>query len=183
MMLQLPHTFSMEEKVVRKTTVQKSVRRVATKTVPARTVAKTPTAVLSRKAPSRKSANTSAQKNPFPKVFMIVCVLFLVLMGVSFLIGSTDKGELDVAQKIADRKEHATPEEKVILENVGDQKPQGVPTASLTGMGKDDSVVSPVETVSTSSTTTTELQATTTIESATSSDTIPAEAEGNQATQ
>ncbi len=135
----------MEEKVVRKTTARKTtVRRVASKTIPARTVAKAPTAVSSRKAPPRKSSESVVKKNRSPKAFFIGCFLFLVLIGVSFLIGSTDKGELNVAQKIADRKEQATGEEKAILENVSTPKPQGVPTASLVGTGKGEEQPAPV---------------------------------------
>jgi len=146
MMLQLLYTFFMEEKVVHKTTARKTtVRRVASKTIPARTVAKAPTAVSLRKAPPRKTPEPVVQRSRSPKVFFIGCLLFLILIGVSFLIGSTDKGELDVAKKIADRKENATPEEKVTLENVNAPKPQGVPTASLVGTGKGDTQTTPAD--------------------------------------
>ena len=142
----------MEEKTVRKTTAKKAVRRVATKKVPARTVERKPVAVSSvssvssvRKAPARVSLSVAPKSTRRSgKVFLLGFLLFGVLLGVSALIGASDKGELDVAGKIAERKEQATPEEQASLEAVTSGSANSVPTASLVGMGDDPGTVPPV---------------------------------------
>jgi hypothetical protein len=71
-------------------------------------------------------------------VMGIAGFLFLVLFGVSALIGLSDKGQLDVSSKIADKKESATEEEKQILADVPTvQNAPTVPNGGLVGMGSD----------------------------------------------
>lgn len=157
----------MEEKTVRKTTTKKTVRRVATKKVPARTVERKPTAVSSvRKAPARVVVASPKNTRRGGKVFLLGFVLFAVLLGISALIGSSDKGELDVAGKIAERKQQATPEEQESLENVNSGSPRSVPTASLVGMGDDPGFVPPQAEPAIASTT--QDTASTTLDTATS---------------
>lgn len=134
----------MEEKPVRKTTAKKVVRRVASKKVPARTVERKPTVATSpvRKAPARVVLQTPKKSKKNFKVVLLGLVLFGMLFGVSALIGFSDKGELDVAGKIADRKTNATsPEEQASLQGVSDVNTQKPSTASsLVGMGSEGTI-------------------------------------------
>jgi hypothetical protein len=68
--------------------------------------------------------------------------LFLILLGVSALIGMTDKGELDVASAITQRKQSATSdEEKQALESVPTEQIQPAsPNGGLVGMGAPEPV-------------------------------------------
>ena len=101
----------MEEKVVRKTTVKKSVRKtpVRVATVPATTVRKTVASVSARKAPSRFVSSSPIRKRSSLLVFVLCFVLLGALTGVSALIGLSDKGQLDVSSTMAKRKEKASP--------------------------------------------------------------------------
>jgi cytoskeletal protein RodZ len=76
------------------------------------------------------------------KALLIGLPLFLVLLGVSALIGMTDKGELDVARAITERKQNATSdEEKQALESVPtEQIAPSAPNGGLVGMGAPEPV-------------------------------------------
>ena len=126
----------MEEKVVRKTTARKSVRKTSIKVAPTTAVVrKTTASVSARKAPPRLST-TSKKRSPLV-VIVLGVVLFGALIGVSAMIGLSDKGELDVASAIAKRKEKATPEERQALENVPTEQIQpSAPNGGLVGMGQ-----------------------------------------------
>lgn len=129
----------MEEKVVRKTTVKKSVRKtpVRVATVPATTVRKTVASVSARKAPSRFVSSSPIRKRSSLLVFVLCFVLLGALTGVSALIGLSDKGQLDVSSTIAKRKEKASPEEKQKLEAVPTEQAQAsTPNGGLVGMGQ-----------------------------------------------
>lgn len=144
----------MAEKEVRKTTTKRAVRRVATKTVPARTTARKTASTSVRKAPSRVA--TPAQTRKSPKVFFVGFALFLVLLGVSAAIGFTDKGQLDVEASISLRKQNASPEEQQALNAVPVQQSQAVPNGGLVGEGPADvvPVLVPENTGSTTASTT-----------------------------
>lgn len=139
----------MEEKVVRKTTVKRTVRkRVAPEGVTprARAVRKTAEAAPVRKAPTRTPVSTTKNaegKSDSRKLKIVVLgvALFSVLLGVSALIGMSDKGELDVASAIAQRKQNASPEEKQALESVPtEQTKPSAPNGGLVGMGAPEPV-------------------------------------------
>ena len=126
----------MTEKVVRKTTAKKGVRRTASKTVPARyTVSKSAT-LGTRKAPVREPALSQKQKRS-PKIFIISLILFTLVMGVSALIGFSDKGQLNVENAIRDRKQNATGAEQEALQSVPTEQSGGrAPNGGLVGMGQ-----------------------------------------------
>lgn len=161
----------MEEKVVRKTTAKKTVRRTPSRTVFARTADPISTAVSTRKAPARVGAYGAKQNQFSFKVFFIVLLLFCVLLWVSALIGFSDKGQLDVAGKIAERKQNASPEDnQAALDAVNTSPAQSLPTASsLVGMGKDENTPqanSPVSTSTDATASSTSQTATTTVPTA-----------------
>lgn len=141
----------MAEKTVRKTTAKKAVRRTTTKKVPARTTVARTAAVPARKAPVVRTVSTPVRSHGASgRTFLIGMVLFLILLGVSAAIGYSDKGQLDVEQTIAVRKQNATPEEQQILNNVPTQQQQNnIPNGGLIGVGKSPKP-EPVEPVSTS---------------------------------
>ena len=155
----------MEEKVVRKTAVKRAPRKsVATEkaTPRARAVRKTaePSSVSVRKAPTRPAFQQSS--SPFPKqsfkklkVTLLIVFLFSVLLGVSVLIGMSDKGELDVARAISNRKQNASSDEErqTLLSVPTDQIQPTAPNGGLVGMGaSESSVPEPTIEVSASST-------------------------------
>lgn len=146
----------MAEKEVRKTTTKKAVRKTTTKTTPASSVERSTV----RKAPAR-IAKIEEKKQSSAIVFMGGGALFLVLLGVSALIGFSDKGQLDVEGKITERKQSATPEEQEILKSVPtEQSKNSVPNGGLVGTGDSEPVPVPVIEAAT----TTESAATTTEE-------------------
>jgi hypothetical protein len=135
----------MEEKAPRKTTAKKTVRasaepkvaaprkRKTTSTVaaPAVTVRKAPR--VAPTAPAGVSRRVSHRKL---KVVSVGLLLFVLLFGVSAMIGMSDTGQLDVSEKIAQRKLDATDEERRALETVPTQQnAPSVPNGGLVGMG------------------------------------------------
>lgn len=142
----------MEEKVLSKTAVKRTTRKrvVPEGTVPrVRAVRKTAEVSTVRKAPTRTSvfSETNAPRKGDSrklKVLVLGTFLFSVLLGVSALIGMSDKGELDVASAIAQRKQNASPEEKQALESVPtDQVKPSAPNGGLVGMGAPEPAVVP----------------------------------------
>ena len=159
----------MEEKVLVKTAVKKTTRKrvVPEGTVPrVRAVRKTAEASPVRKAPTRTAASMSTEVSSASradsrklKVTVIGVGLFALLLGVSALIGMSDKGELDVASAISQRKQNAGAEEKQALESVPtEQINPSAPNGGLVGMGAPPPVVQVPEAIASS----TELTATTT---------------------
>ncbi|MFM2381510.1 MAG: hypothetical protein RLZZ76_277 [Candidatus Parcubacteria bacterium] len=143
----------MEEKVVRKTTVRRTTRKRvtpegATPTPRVRAVRKTAEVSPVRKAPTRTldtavSPVSRRRDSRKLKVIILGTFLFSVLLGVSALIGMSDKGELDVASAITERKQSATSEEeKQALESVPTEQIQpSAPNGGLVGMGAPEPVV------------------------------------------
>jgi hypothetical protein len=140
----LMYILFMEATVVRKPGVRKTVRRVAApKSAPTRTRAVRSSSVSAplRKAPPREIAEATgrvAKRAGRRPLFIIgtASFLFLMLFGMSALIGLSDKGQLDVSSKIAARKAGASEEEKKELESVPtDQSFSALPNGGLVGMG------------------------------------------------
>lgn len=131
----------MAEKEVRKTVRKRAVRKSAGQTTPARAsraAADDATLRPRRKAPSRVVVEQGAPKGRRGIKFVFVgFFLFLILLGVSAAIGYTDKGELDVQNTIAAKKESATPEEKAALDaaSVTSAQQSGTPNGGLVGTG------------------------------------------------
>lgn len=180
----------MEETVALKTRVRKTTRRTAVaKTTPSRPRAarKVSADEPLRKAPPRVSVPTPViTGRPEKRTMMVVGIatfLFLVLFGVSALIGLSDKGQLDVSSKIAARKESATEEEKKELESVPtEQNAPTVPNGGLVGMGSEGT---PPPAPEVFSTTTLESVATSTVDTASStseSENVPQEVAPSEAT-
>ena len=140
----------MEEKVVRKTIAKTTTRKVTTlksATSRIRAVKKTAEPSSVRRAPTRQvtSIETLSPLKKTQKKFNVVLIalpLFLVLLGVSALIGISDKGELDVASAITQRKQNASSdEEKQALESVPTEQIQAsAPNGGLVGMGAPEQV-------------------------------------------
>jgi len=142
----------MAEKEVRKTTTKRAVRRTASKTVPARSTVRKTTATSVRKAPSRVAeAPATRTVRRSPKALFAGIFLFLVLLGVSAVIGFSDKGQLDVASAIALRKQGATTqEEKDALENVPtEQAVNALPNGGLVALDASEVPPPPPSVVST----------------------------------
>lgn len=140
----------MAEKEVRKTTTKRAVRRTATRTVPARTTARQAGVGSVRKAPTRVTASGKTRRSS--KGLIVGISIFVLLIGASAGIGFSDKGQLNVENIIALRKQNASPEEKVTLETVPVQQPKNnIPNGGLVGM--DQSELPPPPVVETSSTT------------------------------
>lgn len=129
----------MAEKEVRKTTTKKAVRRTTTKTVSARTQ-EVKTAVAPRKAPVRVQQSSLSERRS-PKVLFVGIFIFLVMVGISVGIGLSDKGQVDVAGAITERKQRGTPEEQEAFKTVPVQQNQNnVPNGGLVGTGQSEPV-------------------------------------------
>ena len=104
-MVQYTGSSIMEEKVVRKRTT----RKVAKKTV-------------SRKAPTRATSvsNTGSEKNNV--ALYVSIVVFLLFVGVSVVVGYSDKGEINIDATITNIEQNGTPEEREQLKNIPAQK-------------------------------------------------------------
>lgn len=153
----------MAEKEVHKTTVKKAVRRTTTKVAPRKTAARKTAATVVRKAPARESAFQTARSGRSPKTTIIVLAVFVVIFGISFAIGYSDRGVIDVSSKITERKLQGTLEEQERLRTVPVQQTQASsPNGGLVGTGKSEPVVVPQGPASTTASTTDEVASTTT---------------------
>lgn len=136
----------MADKVVKKRTSSRSVKKTAT-----------------RKAPTRASSQVSEGRNPIP---FIVLGVFLVIIAISIGFGYTDKGQINVEDTINNRKINATTEEeRAVLDNIPvQQKRPSAPNGGLVPTkAKDKSTVKPpVQEVASSTATTTDDLATST---------------------
>lgn len=137
----------MTEKVVRKTTAKKVVRRTTTKTVSGSSSTAKPVRTATRKAPI-KTEVIAPKNRRSPKVLIVGLILFLLVMGVSALIGFSDTGQLNVENTIRERKQNATGDEQAALQSVPiEQAGAGAPNGGLVGMGQTaPEVVVPVAT-------------------------------------
>jgi hypothetical protein len=145
----------MAEKEVRRTTAKKAVRKTAATSTPARTTVRRSSASSVRKAPTQAQVSVSspAVRKALNKGFLLGLILFVVLIGVSALIGYSDKGQLDVASTISSRIQNATPEEQETFKTVPVQQGQtenSAPNGGLVGMGQPDIPPPAVENESTS---------------------------------
>jgi hypothetical protein len=145
----------MAEKEVRKTTAKKTVRRSTTKVVSPKTTVRKTVTTTARKAPARVQAVVQTSRRS-PKLLFAGLGFFIVVVGISAAIGYSDKGQLNVEGLISARKQSATPEEKVVLEAVPtEQAKNNIPNGGLVGMGQPEPViVPPVETSTTTATST-----------------------------
>lgn len=153
MMLQLLHTFlCMAEKVVRRTTTKKTVRKTATAATSPRASVRRSTVSSTRKAPTESAtASYRGENKQRSKTFIIGCIFFAVLLGVSAMIGYSDKGQLNVEATIASRIKNASPEEQESLRDVPIQQQQTViPNGGLVGMGQSEPPPAPPAPISTS---------------------------------
>ncbi len=134
----------MAEEKVRKTTAKKTaVRRTTTKVTPSKTAARTTASGAVRKAPARQMPAASVRAHRSSKTLVVVLLAVIIVAGVSAGIGFSDTGAIDVASKIEQRKQNATPEEQERFEAVPVQHTQtNVPNGGLVGTGK--SVPAPV---------------------------------------
>ena len=170
----------MAEKVVRRTTAKKTVRKTSGVTTATRTPARRSTVSSVRKAPTELRSSTSVSRGKtHGKTFIIGLIFFVVLLGVSALIGYSDKGQLNVEATIAKRIQSATPEEQESLKDVPIQQQQTVvPNGGLVGMGQ-SAPPPPPEPVST----TTDSTATSTEETASSTSQAEEENTADESTE
>ena len=156
----------MAEEKVRKTTAKKTaVRRTTTKVAPRKTAVRKTVATAVRKAPARQTLGEPTRARRSPKTLIVALLVLAIAGGVSAGIGFTDKGQINVAEKIAQRKQNASPEEQAVLNSVPVQQAQNnIPNGGLVGTGKSAPVAQTQEPVATTT-------ASTTAETASSTDT------------
>jgi hypothetical protein len=150
-------SFFMEEKVVRKKTAKPRVRKASVKKIPEAVPVREPElTTVARKAPTRFSSSVPTRKNKKLKSLGIAFFLCSCAFGVSALIGYTDKGQLDVANTISERRENASEEEKKTLDAISVRSAEGNnPNGGLVGMGQQTPEPAPVaEAVASTSTST-----------------------------
>ncbi len=182
-------SFTMAEKEVRKKPTKKTTTKTAPKKAVAKRVTKTPakkkatTTTTTRKRTTRTAATrkaptpvaeTQAYKRKNTLVLVSGMVVFVMVLGVSAVLGMSGQGAINIETRLAEIKEQATPEEREKMTSIPVKK-SSLPDGGLVPSGVPDAPVVPPQSAST-----TDIFATSTDEvaSTTSASEIPTDTSG-----
>lgn len=161
----------MVEVSVRKTAAKKTVRKAVGRTAAVKRVSRARIASTEPAATApRRKAPTSAVTPRTAKKSMALIIgssVFVLFIGLSAIIGVTDKGAINVRGIIESRMASATPEERARLEQAQKATANNVPDGGLVASGIPEAAPEPM---ATTTATTTPSTASSTVATASSTD-------------